>query len=99
VVARHRAQGEDRLVEVCSSEDADVLAAIKWAVDNNLSDVISQSFGQSKQCVDPKILRQQHAVFQEAINRGISPFASSRDDGVVQENCAGSDDSSFRGRL
>ena len=78
------------LVEARSDQDSDILAATKWAVDNNKGDVISQSFGEAETCVDPSILAQQHAVFQEAASKGISVFASSGDSGAAQFNCDGS---------
>jgi subtilase family serine protease len=78
------------LVEASSDQDSDILAATKWAVDNNKGDVISQSFGEAESCVDPSILTAQHSVFQEAASKGMSVFASSGDSGASQFNCAGS---------
>jgi subtilase family serine protease len=78
------------LVEAKSNQDADILAATKYAVDNNLGDVISQSFGEAETCVDPTILAQEHQVFQNAVNKGMTVFASSGDSGAAQFNCDGS---------
>ncbi|MGZ3587318.1 MAG: S53 family peptidase [Candidatus Limnocylindrales bacterium] len=75
------------LVLAASSDDADILSATKYAVDHNLGDVISQSFGEAESCVDPKIDAQQHQVFQKATQKGITLFASSGDDGAAQLNC------------
>ena len=77
------------LVEAASDQDSDILAATKYAVDNNLGDVISQSFGEAETCVDPSILTAEHAVFQEAATKGMSVFASSGDSGASQFNCTG----------
>ena len=77
------------LVEAASSQDADILAATKWAVDNNVGDVISQSFGEAESCVDPALLAQEHAVFQEAADKGMTVFASSGDSGASQFSCDG----------
>jgi len=77
------------LVEAKSSDDADILAATKYAVDNNLGDVISQSFGEAESCVDPSILSQEHAVFQSAVDKGMTLFASSGDSGAAQGACSG----------
>ena len=41
------------LVLAKTNEDADILSALKYAVDNNLGDVISMSFGENESCVDP----------------------------------------------
>jgi subtilase family serine protease len=82
------AQGANIVLVVAKSDqDADILAATKYAVDHNLGDVISQSFGEAEQCVDPSILSQEHAVFRSAVQKGISLFASAGDDGAGQPNC------------
>ncbi len=78
------------LVEAASSSDGDLLAATAYAVDNNLGEVISQSFGEAESCVDPSILAQEHSVFQAAVNKGITLFASSGDSGASQFDCSGS---------
>jgi subtilase family serine protease len=77
------------IVEAASNNDDDILAATKFAVDNNLGDVISQSFGEAESCVDPSILSQEHAVFQSAVDKGMTLFASSGDSGASQFNCDG----------
>jgi subtilase family serine protease len=70
-----------------SNEDADILATTKYVVDNNVGDVISQSFGEAEACMDPALLTQQHAVFAEAVAKGITLFASSGDSGASQPAC------------
>ncbi len=79
------------LVEARSQSDADILAATKYAVDHNLGDVISQSFGEGETCVLPDILKAEHRVFKRATDKGITLVASSGDDGVAQGACDGSD--------
>ncbi len=49
-----------RLVSAASSNDTDILAATQFAVDNRLGDVLSQSFGENENCVDPDLLAAQH---------------------------------------
>jgi subtilase family serine protease len=73
-----------------SDQDADILAATKYAVDNHLGDVISQSFGENEACMDPDLLAQQHQVFAEATQKGMTIFASSGDNGSGQPTCDGS---------
>jgi subtilase family serine protease len=73
-----------------SNDDADILAATKWAVDHNVGDVISQSFGESEDCVDPTIALQQHELFEKATRKGITLFAASGDEGSAQPSCDGS---------
>ena len=77
------------LVLAKTNDDADILAATKWAVDNNVGDVISQSFGEAEGCVAPTIAEQQHAVFVEATGKGMTLFASSGDEGSAQPSCDG----------
>ncbi|HZU75135.1 MAG TPA: S53 family peptidase, partial [Dehalococcoidia bacterium] len=77
------------LVEGASNNDTDLYNATKYAVDHNLGDVISQSFGEAETCMDPKVLKKQHALFAEAAAKGITVFASSGDSGASQFNCDG----------
>jgi subtilase family serine protease len=77
------------LVLAKSNNDADILSVTKYAVDNNLGDVISQSFGESESCVDPNLLTQEHQVFAEATMKYITLFASSGDEGAALPTCDG----------
>lgn len=77
------------LVLAKSNSDADILSATKYAVDNDLGDVISQSFGENESCMDPALVAQQHQVFADATMKGITIFASSGDNGAAQSNCDG----------
>ncbi|MBO0866212.1 MAG: S53 family peptidase [Mycobacterium sp.] len=72
-----------------SSNDTDLHNAVKYAVDNNLGDVISQSYGEAETCMDPTLLAEQHQLFAQAAKKGITVFASSGDSGASQFNCAG----------
>jgi subtilase family serine protease len=78
------------LVLAKSNSDVDILSATKYAVDHNLGDVISQSFGENESCMDPGLLAQQHQVFADATLKNITIFASSGDDGAAQPTCDGS---------
>jgi subtilase family serine protease len=77
------------LVLATTNQDADILSATKYAVDHNLGDVISQSFGENESCVDPSILTAEHQLFQDATNKGITLIASSGDQGAAQPTCDG----------
>jgi subtilase family serine protease len=82
------AQGANIVLVVAKSDqDTDILAATKYAIDNNLGDVISQSFGEAEQCVDPSLLSQEHAAFRKAVQKGITLFASSGDFGAGDPAC------------
>jgi subtilase family serine protease len=80
------------LVLAKSNQDSDLLSAIKYAVDNNLGDVISMSFGEAETCVGipgPDLTAGYHAAFVEATQKGITLFASSGDQGAAQPTCDG----------
>lgn len=85
------------LVLAKSAEDADMLSATKYAIEHNLDgspgslgDVISQSFGEAESCADPNLIQQEHALFGEASDKGITLLASSGDQGAAQPTCNGS---------
>jgi len=77
------------LVLAKSNQDADILSVTKYAVDHNLGDVISQSFGEAEACMDPKLLQKQHRLFHQAVAKGITLFASAGDSGAAQPSCDG----------
>ncbi|HEY4389682.1 MAG TPA: S53 family peptidase [Ktedonobacteraceae bacterium] len=65
-----------------------MLQATRFAVENNLGDVISQSFGGNEACASPYALSVQHSVFEEAAEQNITLIAASGDDGTAIDNCA-----------
>jgi subtilase family serine protease len=75
------------LVLAKSNDDADILSATKYAVDHNLGDVISQSFGEGESCMDPALVAAQHALFQRATQKKITLLASAGDQGSAQPDC------------
>jgi len=77
------------LVLAKSNEDADILSALKYAVDHNLGDVISMSFGENESCLDSTALNAWHDVFAQATKKSITLFASSGDQGASQPTCDG----------
>jgi subtilase family serine protease len=72
-----------------SNNDTDIFNTTKYVVDHSVGDVISQSFGEAEQCMDPTLLSEQHALFAEAVRKGITLFASSGDSGASQPSCDG----------
>ena len=78
------------LVLAKSNADADILSATKYAVDNRLGDVISQSFGENESCVDSNLLAAEHQLFAKATLKHITLIASSADEGAAQQTCDGS---------
>ena len=77
------------LVLALSNQDQDLYNVTKYAIDNNLGDVLSQSFGDGEACADPNLLAQEHALYREAKQKGITVFASSGDQGAAQPTCDG----------
>jgi subtilase family serine protease len=77
------------LVLAKTNNDPDILSALKYAVDHNLGDVISMSFGENESCVDPDILAGYHDVFAAATQKNITLFASSADQGASLQTCDG----------
>jgi subtilase family serine protease len=77
------------LVVAKSSSDADILAATKYAFDNKLGDILSQSYGEAEQCMDPSLLGQQHQLFDSMTAQRWTLFASAGDDGSNQPTCDG----------
>ena len=78
------------LVLAKSDQDPDILSATQYAVDHNLGDVISQSFGENESCVDTNLLKAEHALFAKATLKNITILASSGDEGAAQLTCDGS---------
>ena len=78
------------LVLAKSNDDADILSATQYAVDNNLGDIISQSFGENESCVDATLLANEHKLFARATLKHITLLASSADQGAALPTCDGS---------
>jgi subtilase family serine protease len=70
--------------------DTILLRVTKYAVDNNLGDVISQSFGVGESCVGSSYLQAEQQVFKEARQKHITVLASAGDSGDVIVSCSGS---------
>jgi subtilase family serine protease len=70
--------------------DADMLSATEYAIDNDLGDVITMSFGESENCADPALLREEHAAFERAASRGMTLVSGSGDFGATNLLCDGS---------
>jgi len=68
---------------------ADLLAATKYAIDDDLGSVISMSFGQWEECLPSSLLDEQDGVFARAVRERISLIASSGDTGAAQASCSG----------
>ncbi len=77
------------LVLAKSNQDVDILSATRYAIEHNLGDVISQSFGEGESCVDPALLTQEHDLFNQAVTQGITLFAAAGDQGAAQPTCDG----------
>jgi subtilase family serine protease len=78
------------LVLAKSAADADLLRATEYAINHHLGNVITQSFGEAESCADPKLLRQEHALFERAVSEGVTLLAGSGDFGATNLLCDGS---------
>lgn len=78
------------LVVAKSSSDPDILDATQWVSDHNAGDVLSQSYGEAEQCMDPNDITRQHTLFAKMSSQGITLLASSGDQGAGQFTCDGS---------
>jgi subtilase family serine protease len=72
-----------------SDQDSDIESARAYAVNNQLGDVISQSFGEAEICEEPSLVAAQHQDFVNATRNGVTVFASSGDTGAGQPTCDG----------
>lgn len=75
------------LVVAKSSSDVDLYNALTYAVNHNLGDIISLSFGENEHCADPKLRRAEHRVFSQATKKGMTILAATGDLGAVQPTC------------
>ena len=82
--------GDTSVAQTPGAFDAILLRVTKYAVDNNLGDVISQSFGVGESCVGSAYLQAEQQVFREARNKHITVLASAGDSGDLALICSGS---------
>jgi subtilase family serine protease len=75
------------LVVAKSNDDKDILDATEWLAANTAADVLSQSYGEAEQCMDPTQFARQHRVFDAMSAKGITLFASSGDQGAGIPTC------------
>lgn len=64
--------------------DADIVATQRYVISNNIGNVISMSFGEGEQCMDPTLQAAEHSLFNAATARGVSLIAGSGDQGAAQ---------------
>ncbi|MEO7019050.1 MAG: S53 family peptidase [Ktedonobacteraceae bacterium] len=77
------------LVLAKTNSNVDLVSATRFAVEHNLGNVISQSFGENESCVATATLKEEHRVFAEATRKHITLLASSGDEGAAQRTCDG----------
>jgi subtilase family serine protease len=70
-----------------SDEERDLVSAINHAIDEDLGDVITMSFGINETCMAGQQLW--HQAFREATSKGITLLASSGDTGAAETSCDG----------
>jgi subtilase family serine protease len=79
------------LVTAKTNDDSDIEAALEYAVNHHLGDVVSQSYGEDERCVDPALLRRQHRTYERGTAKGMTFIASTGDQGSAQPTCDGTD--------
>ncbi len=57
------------LVEARSEDDHDLFNALNYAVEKNLGDVISMSFGEAENCVKPELVKPWHKALHVAFQK------------------------------
>jgi len=67
-----------------SDADANLVATEGDVINRGIGDVISMSYGEGEQCLDPQLRRLEHAEFNKANARGVTLFAGSGDSGAAQ---------------
>jgi subtilase family serine protease len=78
-----------KLVLSATSDDTDMLSATRYAIENNLGDVISQSFGEAEKCATDDFIAEERALFEAAADRGITLVAAAGDTGAARPECNG----------
>ena len=77
------------LVLAKSNADSDITSALKYAVDNDLGNIISMSFGENESCLDSASTIAYYDIFANATAKNITLFASSADQGAALPSCDG----------
>jgi subtilase family serine protease len=72
-----------------TNTDEDIYRTTRFAIEENLGAIISQSFGGSETCLTSSYIAAEHALFAEAQARQISVLASAGDMGSLSPICSG----------
>ena len=80
-------QANITLVVAKSSEDVDLYSATRYAIEHDLGDVMSLSFGENELCADPALRAAQHQAFAKAQAKGITVLVATGDSGSAQPAC------------
>ncbi len=65
----------------------DLLKPVQYAVQHNLGDAISISYGAGESCFDAAYFKAEHTIFQAAQAKHISVFVSAGDSGAANTSC------------
>ncbi len=82
------ATGANMRVYIAPNTDAGFVDVFAQAVEENLVDVLSVSWGSAEITFDPKLLAQYHQIFQQAAAQGIPVIAATGDAGAYDINRA-----------
>jgi len=70
--------------------DADQVATERYVIEHRLGSVLSMSYTEAEQCLDPTLRVQEHVLFEEATDRGMTLLSGAGDQGAAQFSCDGS---------
>jgi subtilase family serine protease len=77
------------LVLAKDNQDDSIASALKYAIDQNLGDIVSMSFGENESCMDATTQSAYHDIFAAATAKNVTLFASSADEGAALQTCDG----------
>jgi hypothetical protein len=75
------------LVSAKSDSDADMLSALRFAVDDQVGNVVELNMSEGEDCVDSTVASDLHAEFQTAVDHAITVLVPAGDDGAAQPTC------------
>jgi subtilase family serine protease len=75
------------VIQAKDTSTTEISKAIQFAVQQNIGDVISMSFGGSEQCITAEEVQQMHTIFQQARTQKQTLLASAGDSGAAATDC------------
>ncbi len=70
-----------------SNADENMVAVERYVVDHDLGDVVSMSYIETEGCESPSLQEEEHAVYREGVEHGMTFVAGAGDWGAASFNC------------